>query len=98
MAEVQFSELAIADFEEIFVYTIETFGELQAKRYKSLLENGCERLAADPRLGRALKGQAQTYYHYLCESHFIFYTKQSDGILVVRVLHAAMDFLRHLPD
>jgi toxin ParE1/3/4 len=98
MAEIQFSELAISDLEDIFVYTIEMFGEAQAERYKALLENGCERLAADPRLGRALIGQTQTFFHYTFERHAVFYTKLSDGILVVRVLHVAMDFLRHLPE
>lgn len=97
MARVHFSELAITDLEDIFFYTIETFGELQASRYKSLLETGCERLSSDPRLGRALIGRTQTFYHYPCERHVIFYTMQNDGILVVRVLHAAMDFVRHLP-
>ena len=97
MADVRFTEQAIADLEDIFVYTIETFGELQAERYKASLERVCRRIADDPRLGRPIAGASRSFFHYPCESHIVFYMKQSDGVLIVRILHAAMDFVRHLP-
>ena len=97
MADVRFTEQAIADLEDIFVYTIETFGELQAERYRASLERGCQRIADDPRLGRSIAGASRSFFYHPCESHVLFYMKQADGILIVRVLHATMDFVRHLP-
>ena len=98
MAKVRLSEKAADDLEAIFVYTIETFGLTQAERYKTALDAGFQRLGNDPRLGKPIIGRTRTFYHYTCERHAIFYAKEDGGIFIVRVLHVAMDFLRHLPE
>ena len=69
MAKVRLSEQAADDLEEIFVYTIETFGLAQAERYKSALDAGLQRLADDRRLGKPITGGTRTFYHYTCERH-----------------------------
>lgn len=98
MGEYRLSEQAAADLEDIFVYTIETFGEAQAERYKTKLEDAMSRIADDPRLGRAMEGRTRTFFQYNCESHGLFFVVEDDkSILIVRVLHLAMDLPRHLP-
>ena len=36
------------------------------------------------------------YVKYLVGSHIVFFRTTSDGIEVVRILHASMDFKRHV--
>ena len=98
MGKISYSEQAIADLEEIFGYTIETFGEAQAEKYKATLETGFHRIAGDPRLGRSIAGRTRTFSYYVCDRHTILYSREDGGIFVVRILHVAMDFFRHLPE
>jgi toxin ParE1/3/4 len=97
MADYELSVAAAADLEDVFVYTIQTFGIAQAERYRSTLETALQRVANDPRLGRPVEGRTQVFRQYNCESHGIFYVIEGDAIFVVRILHLAMDFTRHLP-
>ena len=98
MAELRLSERALDDLEEIFFYTIEKFGLVQAEHYKSLIEAGLARVAEDPRLGHPIEGRTKTFFQYNCERRGIFYTNEVNAIFVVRVLHLSMDFKRHLPE
>ena len=98
MAKISYSEQAIADLEDVFAYTIATFGEAQAQKYRDALEGGFKRIADDPRLGRPIAGRTPTFSYYVCERHTIFYTNREGGIFIVRVLHVAMDFMRHFPE
>jgi toxin ParE1/3/4 len=98
MGKYRLSEQAVDDLEDIFVYTIDTFGLSQAEKYKTELETGLKRVAKDPRLGRAWSGRTQTFFQYNCGQHAIFFAKQPGGIFVVRILHLARDFARHLPE
>ena len=97
MVRFRLSEQAVNDLEEIFVYTIETFGLLQAEKYKTALEAGLTRIAADPRKGVPWAGRSRMFFQYSCESHAIFFAKEGSTIFVVRILHLSRDFARHLP-
>ena len=87
---------ATADLDDIFRYSIETFGLDRAERYRSALQECLERVAHTSMLGRTVAGKKRTFFRYNCLGHGIFYTTDGDSIFVVRVLHLAMDFKRHL--
>jgi toxin ParE1/3/4 len=95
-AEYRLSERADRDLTEIYIYTFEKFGELQADRYLLKLHDCLQRLAQEPRTGRSVREVAGNYRRSDCGSHGIFYQDAPDGIFIVRVLHLAMDFPRHL--
>jgi len=97
-ADYRLSARADRDLTEIYIYTFEKFGEAQADRYLLELHDCLQRLAGEPGSGRALREVTGNYWRFDCGSHGIFYRQMSDGIFVVRVLHLAMDFPRHLPD
>jgi len=97
-AEYSLSARADQDLTEIYVYTFEKFGELQADHYLLRLHDGMQRLAREPGAGKDVQGLAGDYRRYDCGSHGIFYKDSPYGILVVRVLHLSMDFPRHLPE
>ena len=98
MARYSLSREAEADLDDIFRYSIETFGLTRAERYYLALEECLQRVAETPALGRAVAGRSRTFFQYNCMRHAIFYAIADEGVFVVRVLHLAMDLKRHLPD
>jgi toxin ParE1/3/4 len=97
VARYSLSKEAKADLDTILRYSIETFGVERAERYYLTLEECLERVASDPMLGRTIAGRSRTFFQYNCQRHGIFYVTDDDGVFIVRVLHLAMDFKRHLP-
>jgi len=97
-AEYRLSARADRDLAEIYVYTFEKFGELQSDRYLLKLHDCLQRLAPEPDRGRVVRDVTGDYRRFDCGSHGIFYQDAPYGIFVVRVLHLAMDFPRHLPE
>jgi|LNFM01.1.fsa_nt_gb toxin ParE1/3/4 len=98
MAEVRLSRRAAIDLEGLYIYSIENFGEAVTQAYRQDLEASFARLGDDPRIGRPLAGRTRTFFRLNCREHAIFFERTDEGdVIVVRVLHAAMDFKRHLP-
>lgn len=71
-------------------------GEAQADAYFLSLCACLKTLADNPRMGRAAPWLNPGLFWRRHERHLIFYMVEDTGILVVRVLHQAMDFERHL--
>ena len=97
MADYRLAPRAAIDLEAILEYSIENFGLSRAEQYRSELAECLRQVAADPRLGRTFGARRRVFYRYNCRRHAIFFTIEPDAIFVVRVLHASMDFKRHLP-
>ena len=97
LEEYVLSHKAEANLDEIYVFSYQTFGEVKADAY---YQNICERLnslASNPHLGRSIN---QIQVGLLCKQsarHIIFYTIETGGIFVVRILHDSMDITRHIP-
>jgi toxin ParE1/3/4 len=87
---------AQADIEEIWNYTAERWDTDQAERYIRLLQKGIEAVALDPHKGRACDHIRIGYRRYAVGSHVVFFQMLEGKVYVVRVLHQAMDFGRHL--
>ena len=75
---------------DISAYTLRTWGERQADRYLSELENCCRKLAANPLMGRPCDDISSGLRRIEQGSHVIFYRQKSDGILISRILHRSM--------
>ncbi|MFM9842053.1 MAG: type II toxin-antitoxin system RelE/ParE family toxin [Dongiaceae bacterium] len=97
MPKHRLSRAAAADLDDIFLYTIKTFGLRQAERYYLAIQDSLQRIAETPDLGRAIAGRTRAFRQFNCQRHGIFYTVGTDGISVVRILHLAMDLKAHLP-
>lgn len=55
-----------------------------------------EEPAIAPERGQVASEVAEKLRRQRCQSHVIFYRPALDGVLIVRVLHASMDFTSHL--
>jgi toxin ParE1/3/4 len=90
MPRVYFSGRAKADLLKIGSHTLETWGEAQALRYLSNLEDCANALAANPSLGRVCDWIRPGLRRFETGRHVIFYRPEKAGILIVRVLHQSM--------
>lgn len=93
MAQFRVSRRAEADLYNIGLYTLRTWGETQAGRYISELENCCQLLAGNPALGRSCDEVRPGLRRMEQGRHVVFYREEPGGILISRILHQRM-----LPD
>ncbi|MDE3260476.1 MAG: type II toxin-antitoxin system RelE/ParE family toxin [Acidobacteriota bacterium] len=96
MGAYRLTRRAAADLDAIFEYTALRFGLEQAQRYFNELHECCQRLAGNLGLGRSAESLAPGLRRYEFRSHVVFYTGESRELVIVRVLHARMDALRHV--
>jgi toxin ParE1/3/4 len=87
---------AEADLEEIWRYSIEHWGEERAGRYMNDLRKAMERAAESPSAGRKLRIGGRIFRVRDATSHRVFYRETEQGIEVLRVLHARMNFARQM--
>ena len=98
MAKYDITKEATEDLYKIWEYTVDTWSEDQADTYYSLLEAGMNEIAEDPeRMGKPYEELFPGLRAYHVRRHMVFYTVQANGrVLVVRILHEKMDYVRHL--
>lgn len=96
MAEYRFTEKAERDLEAIIDYTMQQWNARQARIYLDGLEERCQLLADNPKLGIQREGVYEGLLSFPYESHVLYYVRESHDIAIVRVLHHSMDPIRHL--
>ncbi|MFY9641036.1 MAG: type II toxin-antitoxin system RelE/ParE family toxin [Rhodomicrobium sp.] len=90
---------AAADLEEIYFAGLTQFGAPQAQRYQRELHGRFQLLAEFPGIaGSQLRGLSRPLYRFPFGSHIILFEKAEDGVAIVRVFQARMDWLRYLQD
>lgn len=97
MGKFHLTNRAVADLSDIADFTIQSFGIEQARFYRDGLNNCFEILAENPQLGRSAAELAPNLKRFEYQSHVVFYVPKNTGILIVRILHQRMDFMRHIP-
>lgn len=86
------SVLGLDDLRAIARFTENRWGRAQRNRYLKQNDQVFEALAANPQMGQACDGIRSGYRKLPHGQHVIFYCLPgSDSLLVVRILHAAMD-------
>ncbi|ESQ92445.1 type II toxin-antitoxin system RelE/ParE family toxin [Asticcacaulis benevestitus] len=93
MAAYKLTADAEADFLSLYLYSIETFGLIQANSYALDMIDTFEILAINPFAGRDVKTNARCFIH---ASHSIYYEIEGEAVLILRILHQSQDPMRHL--
>ena len=93
-----FTEAAIKDLEEIWLYSFENWSVEQADRYHGLIYKEIEFLALNPGSGKNMQHLREGYRTSKVKSHLIFYRHSSSEIEVIRILHEHMDIPNRLND
>ncbi len=98
MAEWLLSKAAEDDLLNLFRDGADRFGIDAAARYRDGIKRSLTLLASHPQSGRARPDLALKVRSRAYRSHIIFYVADGAGVLVVRVLHAAMNAPDHLDE
>jgi toxin ParE1/3/4 len=89
-------ETANKDLNNIFIYSVETFGVDRAEEYIGDLVTAFQSLADNYRQGKDYSHIHTNLYAWNVVSHVIYYKPTDDGVSIYRVLHKSMDYKKHL--
>ena len=92
----QISEAAYNDLNNIWFYTFEKWSENQANAYFESLIEHIEIISNNPKAGKNLPKIRKDFFCERALSHYIFFKKEKDIIVVIRILHKMMEFSQHL--
>ena len=84
------------DLKQVYFYSFDKFGEIQADTYASELTACFRLLAEQPRLGRVRPGKEESLRVYFRGSHIIAYRITNTGVLIQRILDGRRDWQRIL--
>lgn len=96
MRRIHVRESAESDLIDVWRYSFEEWGEVQADKYLDELGGGISKLAINPEIGIKRDYVREGYRVLFVGSHAVYYTVTPDAVHVVRVLHGRMDPDRHL--
>lgn len=89
VAKYHLTVRAEAELIDIFLFGIERFGLLQARRYSEALAACFQLLADNPRLGRPADAIAPGVRRHEHESHVILYEIGGNEVTILAVVHSS---------
>ena len=93
---LDFTKAAIADLQSVRDYTFETWGQEQERIYLDSMWNRFEEILANPERWRRRDDLFPGCQIAAQGKHVILLRIEGKVIQVVRILHSAMDFKRHV--
>jgi len=93
---LDFTKAAVSDLQSIRSYTLETWGAEQEQRYLDELWQKFEEIRADPKRWRRRDDLFPDCQIAAQGKHVILFRIENSVLQIVRILHSAMDFPRHL--
>ena len=87
---------ALADLEEIWLYTYDRWGLEQADNYLNLFFTRFSWLAENPFVGKQRDDIKSGYYCFPEGMHLVFYTISDEGIDIIGIPHQSMDVINHI--
>ena len=82
---------AQADLAGIWDYTVQTWGEAQARSYTLKIKQTCHALCSDMYPNRSAEDVRPGYRRALVGRHTIFFRSNETEIQIIRILHQSMD-------
>ena len=97
MAKYDITKEATEDLYKIWEYTFDTWSEEQADKYFAILESAFYEIARAPdTIGKSYDEITPGLRAYHIRRHMVFFMKLENGrVLIARILHEKMDFVRH---
>ncbi len=91
------SDEARSDLVDIAQWSLDHWGEARGRAYMADLDKAFERVVTYPRLGKSLEMLRPGYRSARQGRHVIFYRLELGSVVIIRVLHDRMEFMRWLP-
>lgn len=96
MLEINIQTAAKEDLIDIWKYSYERWGEIQADRYVDDLYRGIQTIAENPKIGMAYSESFLDLRFLSVNLHHVFYYLTDNSVEIVRVLYKRMDTKSHL--
>jgi toxin ParE1/3/4 len=93
---LELSRRAQSDLDDIRDYSVEHFGTARAILYLDAIEQAFRRILSHPEIGVPMPDLAVRLRSVPVGEHRLFYRADGDRVFIVRILHKAMDVMRHL--
>jgi toxin ParE1/3/4 len=95
--KIEFTHAALDDICSIRAYTLDRWGAIQESQYLDQIWNKFENILEDSSKFRFRPDLFPECQIAAEGKHVILFRIRKDALQVVRVLHGAMDFKRHIP-
>lgn len=82
---------ALQNIADIKHYSLQEFGEKTTKTYLDRLQQGFQKIAKNPEIGRLRHLRSAPFFMAPVEKHFVIYDIGENGIFIVAVLHQRQD-------
>lgn len=86
------SRRAEEDLIQIYISSVEAFGETQAERYQETLEAAFDLIGEFPEMARERAEYDPPVRIHPCKSHVVIYLNEPSGPFIIRVRHAHEDW------
>jgi toxin ParE1/3/4 len=96
MRRLEFTPRARRDIEEIWEYSVEQFGLDKADAYLRDIPRAAMAVTDDPRRELACDEIRSGYRRFSVGSHILFFKVSATRVVIVRILHRRMDFVRYI--
>lgn len=96
MGIVRLRPAADRDLQNIFRYSVKEWGNDRAERYIRDLNTAFLKLANNELRSKRADDIHTGLHSCRVVSHVVFFKQTDYGILVIRVLHKSMDYLKHM--
>ena len=93
---LELSRRAQTDLDEIRDYSLGQFGAVRAIAYLDAIGDAFQRILTFPEIGAMQTVLRPPLRSLACRQHRIFYHVEGEVIVIVRILHGAMDADKHL--
>lgn len=99
MAKFSVTQKAVEDLSVIWNYTFDTWSEMQADKYYSMLVSCFQHLAENPQLGKNYSAVSEGLLGFKSGRHIIFYIKMNENtVSIIRILHEQMDLKNRIQE
>jgi toxin ParE1/3/4 len=96
--QLDLTHAALSDLQSVRAYTLETWGEDQEEKYLNEMWDRFAEILADPTRRRSRDDLFPGCQLAHQGKHVILFRVKGEVLQIVRVLHSAMDFKRHISD
>jgi len=93
---LELSRRAKADLDDIRDYSLQRFGQARAILYVDAIEHALRRIVRFPESGTPRSDLTSDVRSMPVGRHRLYYRVNAESILIVRILHQAMEIERHL--
>jgi toxin ParE1/3/4 len=88
---ILFTPAAEVDLSDIWKYTVDTWGEIQAELYIQEISSACDKLCDGLSQEILVDYVMPGYRKILVDKHAIFFKRAANAITIIRILHQSMD-------